>query len=101
VDDALARLGLERHIAVAIPHFLVMPHIIAQTDLVLTVASRVAHAFARALPIRTFPPPLDLARFEIRMFWHERSHLEPAHVWLRDTMARLALQFATEAPATP
>ena len=99
VDDALARLGLERHIAVAIPHFLVMPHIIAQTDLVLTVAARVAHAFARTLPLRILAPPLDLARFEIRMVWHERSHLEPAHAWLRETMARLAVQFATETPA--
>ncbi|MBB5461614.1 DNA-binding transcriptional LysR family regulator [Paraburkholderia sp. Cpub6] len=46
VDRELANLGLERRVALSLPQFLVAPFVIAETDLVATVASRVARRFA-------------------------------------------------------
>ena len=87
VDTALAARGLSRHIAVAVPHFLTMPHVIAASDLIVTLAARVAHAFARMLPLRVLPPPLPLPPFQISMMWHERQHRDLGHAWLREQMA--------------
>src|ERR1700678_4470368 len=42
VDEALARRGLKRRIAVIVPHFMTAPFVLAQSDLVLTLAARVA-----------------------------------------------------------
>jgi len=28
-------------------------------------------------------PPVDIPGFDISMFWHERSHCDPTHQWLR------------------
>lgn len=89
VDDALAARGLERRVAVAIPHFLVAPHVVAETDVVLTLAERIARHFARLLPLRVLEPPLDLPPVQLSMLWHERHDVDPGHAWIRETLARL------------
>jgi hypothetical protein len=49
VDDALAALGKEREVALMLPHALVMPFAIAASDLVVTMAERVARIYAGML----------------------------------------------------
>lgn len=86
VDDALAALGLRRRIALMLPQFLAAPFVIAQTDLVLTIPERVARAFAVTLPLAIVPPPLALSGFSMAMVWHDRTHDDPAHRWLRERL---------------
>ena len=90
VDSALARIGKKRRVAVEIPHFLVAPHVVRETDLILTLAARVAVSLAPLLGLRQIAPPLELPGFTMTMVWHERQHVDPAHVWLRDTIATVA-----------
>jgi DNA-binding transcriptional LysR family regulator len=90
VDSALARLGKKRRVAVEIPHFLVAPHVVRETDLLLTLAARVAASLAPLLGLRRIPPPLELTTFTMVMQWHERQHVDPAHVWLRELIAMVA-----------
>jgi DNA-binding transcriptional LysR family regulator len=90
VDSALARIGKTRRVAVEIPHFLVAPHVVRETDLVLTLAARIAVTLAPLLGLRQIPPPLELPGFTMSMVWHERQHVDPAHVWLRDLIATVA-----------
>lgn len=90
VDDALATHGLARRVALMVPNFLVAPHIIAATDLVVTIAERLARAFAAPLPLQVLAPPLPLPGFAIAMSWHERQHRDPGHVWLREQMVAVA-----------
>lgn len=89
VDDALARLGKTRRISVSIPHFLVAPFIIVASDVIMTVNSRIALTYARALPIRVLPPPLKLPDFPISMVWHPRSDKDDAHAWLRARLTEI------------
>ena len=88
VDDALARLDLQRKVAVAVPHFLVAPHIVASSDLLLTVAERVAKVVAGPLGLVVLAPPQELALtgFTLSVLWHERTHEDPARRWLRDVI---------------
>lgn len=90
VDSALARIGKKRRVAVEIPHFLVAPHVVREADLLLTLASRVAVTLAPLLGLRQLAPPLELPGFTMTMVWHERQHVDPAHVWLRDLIATVA-----------
>jgi DNA-binding transcriptional LysR family regulator len=90
VDDALKRLGLERRIVVAVPHFLVAPFIVKDTDLVLTLPERMAHAFSRHVPLAILEPPFPLPGFTIEISWHQRVHLDPAHVWFREQVIAVA-----------
>jgi DNA-binding transcriptional LysR family regulator len=83
VDAELAKRGLERRVALVVPHFAVAPMIVARSDLVLTVPERIAHAFAAMLPLRTVPPPLELPGFDVVQLWHERRQQDRPHTWLR------------------
>lgn len=90
VDTALAEIGKSRRIGLAVPHFLVVPYIIASTDLVATLADRVAQVFASTLDLVTMPPPLAIPKFRIAASWHERSHHDAAHKWLREQLLAVA-----------
>ncbi|MFZ5482369.1 MAG: LysR family transcriptional regulator [Myxococcota bacterium] len=83
VDEVLAARGLSRRTVVIVPTFLVVPHLVATTDLVVTLPERIAVAFAGLLPLAVVPHPLDLPGFTISMVWHERAHADPGHRWLR------------------
>lgn len=90
VDDALARLGARRRVALVVPHFLVAPMIVAETDLALMLPERLARRWAEILPLRLVAPPLELADFTVSQVWSERAHLDAGHAWLRQTLARVA-----------
>lgn len=92
VDDALTAVGRTRRIALAVPHFLVVPYLIASSELVATLATRVAETFAGALGLVTMPPPLALPKFQIALAWHERNHDDPPHRWLRDQILAVAAE---------
>lgn len=94
VDDALARLGLQRRVTVALPHAMVAPHLVASSDLLLTMAERVARVLAPPLNLVVIEPPpeLLLTGFAISMMWHERTHSDPARRWLRDAIVTEAAE---------
>ncbi|MCV0395717.1 MAG: LysR family transcriptional regulator [Rhizobiaceae bacterium] len=89
VDTALARLGRVRQIAVTVPHFLAAPAIVAETDLVMTIARRVARRFAGEYGLRLFTPPLALTGFSVAMAWPAGTEGDPAVEWLKDQVRGL------------
>lgn len=102
VDDALAALGRRRRVALTVPHFLVAPHVVAATDLIVTLASRIADVVAGPLDLVALPPPLELPGFTMSLWWHERNHHDPAQRWLRDAIATVATPpAAASSPARP
>lgn len=92
VDDALAALRKRRRVALAVPHFLIVPHVVAGTDLIVTLASRIAAAFADSHRLATLRPPAELGLdgFLMHLIWHERAHADDAQRWLRDQIATVA-----------
>ena len=98
IDDALATHGLSRRVAVAVPHFLAAPHIVATTDLVLTMAARLAASFASWLPLSILPLPLELRPVRASLFWHDRYDADPAHTWFRQRVLEIAKQVEPPQP---
>lgn len=90
VDDALAKLGQRRRIALFVPHFLTAPLLVQRSDLVLTLARRIANAVAETFGLTIHEPPLELPGFSIHQMWHEQKHADPAHVWFRGLVAEVA-----------
>ncbi len=84
VDKALAEHGLSRTVALRVSHFLVVPKIVASTDLSAAIDRRVALAFD--LPLCIFEPPIALRPGRVAMVWHDRSTHDPALAWLRDAI---------------
>ena len=83
VDRALAARNLKRTIGARVSHFLLVPTLVAQTDLVAAVSARVATAFAESLGLRVFAPPVPLPKGRIGQVWHEQLEHDPAQRWFR------------------
>ncbi|SAK43980.1 LysR family transcriptional regulator [Caballeronia hypogeia] len=84
-DDALAALGMKRRVALSVPHFLFVRSVLASTDLVSMQPLRLARHWPE---LRFVAPPVDVAGYEMQMYWHERVHRAPAHRWLREFIAQ-------------
>ena len=72
------------------PHFLLVPEIVARSDMISTLPERLARGYAKRL--RIFEPPLELEGFTVGEIWHERNQRDPAQQWLREILAELSQQ---------
>lgn len=90
VDRRLADLGRERRVSRTVPGFLVAPHLVADSDLLLTLPTRLAHRYASLLGLTVTAPPLELPGFTVRMAWHARNDRDTGHRWLRRTFEEAA-----------
>ena len=86
-DEALAKVGLARRVVLSVPHFLFVTSVLASTNLVAMLPSRLVRD-TRLL--RVVEPPIEVAGFEMAMFWHERTHRDPGLQWLRQQVASSA-----------
>jgi len=96
VDRILHAQGLERRIALRVPHFATALEVIAQSDLVLTAPSSLSQC-STASSLASHPTPLDLPEHAITMLWHPRFTEDPAHRWLR----QLILDATHAVPSLP
>lgn len=79
-DDALSALGRERRVTLAVNSFLVLPEILRSSDLIAVVPQRLAQQTHGLIQLA---PPVTIGGFSKTQAWHERSHRDPAHRWLR------------------
>ena len=92
VDGALKKLGRKRDVALTLPHFLAVPAIIAETDLIVTLADRIAARFAESGAVRLLKPPIAVPGFAVSMAWDPSSQGDGAVDWMRGEVAALASQ---------
>ncbi len=90
IDVVLQSRGLSRDVAVTLPHFLSIPPLVAHTDLLGILPERLALKARRAHRLRLFDVPLQLQPLSFVMTWHERRQFDPAHAWLRGSIAAVA-----------
>ena len=88
MDEHLEVLGRERHVALSVQTFTLVPELLAHTDYVATMPSRLAARYRDRLDI--FELPFDARGFTLFAAWHPRDHADPASIWLRETLASIA-----------
>ncbi|MGE0448856.1 MAG: LysR family transcriptional regulator [Vicinamibacterales bacterium] len=88
VEEALAALGLERHVMTTVSGFATAIAVARGSDLVATVPER--HTAALRAGMKTFTLPFTLPSITVSMLWHPRMHADPVHAWLRECVRRAA-----------
>lgn len=89
VDEVLRRSGVERKVALTVPHFVAVGHILQATDLVATVPERLAGRMTEPFGLVSVPHPATLPEVAINLFWHAKYHKAPANQWLRSLLFEL------------
>jgi DNA-binding transcriptional LysR family regulator len=75
--------GVKRRIALSIPHFMSVPFIIMESDLIVTVPLAVGRSFAKMTNLKMFPLPISMRDVDLKQHWHARFHRDPVNRWLR------------------
>jgi len=76
-----------------VPNFLVIPYLVAGTQIIGVVQRRLAAVMPGSLPLRTFDPPFVIPKISEVLLWHRRQNDDPGHRWLRQV-------FFDEAPSS-
>lgn len=88
VDDVLAELGHQRKIALNVPHWLIVPHVLKQTDLLAVMPAQLAAAVMDD-GLRMHELPFKSAPFDWMMYWHRRHDQSNANIWLREQVRQV------------
>jgi len=89
LDREFVRLGRRRKVGVRVAHAFGVTDVVASTDLVLTVPSRLGRILAEVFDVQVHPLPLPLAPIDIKQYWHSRYNHDPGLIWLRSQFREL------------
>jgi len=89
VDEELARLGTARRVTVAVPQFLPALAIVATTDLIATLPSRLVASQSERHQLLSSPPPVDIRPFAVTAMHHQRNANSPMHQWAISALSKI------------
>jgi DNA-binding transcriptional LysR family regulator len=87
-DDALAKLGRRRDIALVVPSFSVVGALLEASDLIAVLPRRLARLSRRQLHV--FDPPMPVKGFSFNAFWPDRLDADAMHKWFRGKLFEAA-----------
>ena len=82
IDEALAAFGHQRRVVMSAASFLLLPRIVASSDLVALVPRRLLQGELARLAVVELPWLAE--QFEVSLLWHERSHGHAGQRWVRE-----------------
>jgi DNA-binding transcriptional LysR family regulator len=97
LEAELQAQGLMRKVSVRIEHFLAVPTILSQSNLIFTVPYAIGEGLAKLADIKLVKPPFKAKPRIIRQHWHARFQRDAANRWLRSVVAELFMDKTTAA----
>ncbi|MCS6946194.1 MAG: LysR family transcriptional regulator [Steroidobacteraceae bacterium] len=94
----IRRLGHVRRIEVFATTFSSVPALIVGTRRIATVHRRIAERYAKILPLKILPAPLELPPLIERIQWHQYLDADPSMMWMREQLTAIAARLGAAAP---
>lgn len=82
-DELMENSTIRRNVRLRVPHFVALPYILKETNLIATVPDKIAERLASSFPLSYVPHPITLPEIQINIFWHTKYHQEEGSKWLR------------------
>lgn len=86
-EQFLARHRLQRPIGLRTPHFMSLPMIVSQTNLIATVPQALADFFSSSPEVIQLRLPFAPPTFQANLYWSKRVHQDAGNTWLRTRLA--------------
>ncbi|RQR26489.1 LysR family transcriptional regulator [Burkholderia sp. Bp9142] len=83
VDNVLADQGYARKVVAKVPHWLLIPPILRESQLIAVISGKLAARFASE-PLAVRPLPFPSEPFSWDIYWHRRNDNSVTHKWMRD-----------------
>jgi DNA-binding transcriptional LysR family regulator len=91
-ETFFSQRGIERNIAVKVPHFSALPFSVIGTDRLATMYRRHATHFASHFPITIHEPPMPMPSVTETVQWHQLRQADEGLNWLIDLVKKKASQ---------
>ncbi len=82
-DEALAKVGRKRHVAMTVPVFSGVCRAVSRSDLIALIPQQLAQEVAPSFDLRIFEPPMAITPPRIIGIWHRRNSAAPLARWMR------------------
>jgi DNA-binding transcriptional LysR family regulator len=92
VDEALAKLGRRRRVAVTVSNTYLIPRLVEETGMISHLPSRIAAEVLRGSDLLMLPPPIALPEWHIDMYWGAASASVPTASWIRSRLSEIGQQ---------
>ena len=92
VDEALAKLGRRRRVAVTVPNTYLIPRLVAETGMISHLPRRIAAEVLRGSDLVMVSPPVALPEWHIDMYWGAASASEATSSWIRSRLSEIGRQ---------
>jgi DNA-binding transcriptional LysR family regulator len=89
IERALGPKAAQRRVAVRVPYFGLAAHVLAQSDLVLTMTATFARALMETAPLKAVPAPVKIPAQRFSLIWHRMHEADRAHAWFRELVAKV------------
>ncbi|MEW2357105.1 LysR family transcriptional regulator [Spirillospora sp. NPDC029432] len=100
ITRQLGTMGLEPRVEISVQDFHLLPHVVAGTRRVALIQRRLARLLDGGTRTRALPLPFSAVPLQEAMWWHPVHTHDAAHIWLRETAARVAASLpALDGPA--
>lgn len=98
LEAELREQGIVRRVVLRVEHFLALPTILSESDLIFTVPYAIGASLAKLGDVKLVRPPFRARPRIVKQHWHSRFHHDPANRWIRGIIAEL---FVNRGRGTP
>jgi LysR family transcriptional regulator, nod-box dependent transcriptional activator len=84
------RFGHARRVEVIATNFNSVPHLLVGTNRISIMHRRLALAYAKSLPLKVLPSPVDMPRLIEMIQWHKYRDRDPGRIWLYEVLKAAA-----------
>ncbi|MGW5491483.1 LysR family transcriptional regulator [Streptomyces olivaceoviridis] len=85
----LGMLGIEPRVEISVDNFQLLPLMVAGTRRIALIQARLARMLAPIAAVRVVEPPYEAVPLREALWWHPVHTHDAAHIWLRETAARV------------
>ncbi|MFI9567466.1 LysR family transcriptional regulator [Streptomyces rishiriensis] len=94
----LSMLGIEPRVEVSVDSFQALPFLVAGTRRIALVQQRLAELLSGVAAVRLMEAPYGAVPLQEALWWHPVHTHDAAHIWLRETAARVGAELAASEP---
>lgn len=85
-EEVMNRLGIQRKVSLAVPHFSILPRILLENDLLAILPQQIAAVFAKEAPLKVLDLPFEVPPFDVALYWQGRSSQSPSQSWFCESI---------------
>lgn len=101
VETAIRQQGLSIRAAAVMPSFTEAAGLIPGTNMTTIIPRQLAQLLAPTFGLVIMPVPIRVSGLRETLIWHKRNDADPAHVWIREYLHKVAtgLDFSSRRPS--